>query len=78
MTTTIKIELQPDLLSFIERYAKQINRRQDKIIADAIGLLRNERELEQGYLEDNEEASKFSETVIPLFSEVKNEASKTR
>jgi len=46
MTTTIKIELQTDLLSFIERYAKQINRRQDEIIADAIRLLRNEWELE--------------------------------
>jgi predicted transcriptional regulator len=39
MTTTIKIELQPDLLSFIERYAKQINRRRDEIVADAISLL---------------------------------------
>jgi|GEM_PF-3477276 len=78
MTTTIKIELQTDLLSFIERYAKQINRRQDEIIADAIRLLRNEWELEQGYLEDNEEASKFAETAIPLFSEVRDEAPQTR
>ncbi|MGH7594760.1 MAG: hypothetical protein ACREOI_00320 [bacterium] len=78
MTTTIKIELQPDLLSFIERYAKQINRRRDEIIADAIKLLRNEWELEQGYLEDNEEARNFAETAIPLFSEATNEASQTR
>jgi hypothetical protein len=55
MTTTIKIELQPDLLSFIELYSKQINRRRDEIIADAIRLLHNEWELEQGYLEDNED-----------------------
>lgn len=78
MTTTIKIELQTDLLSFIERYAKQINRQRDEIIADAIRLLRNEWELEQGYLEDNEETSKFAETAIPLFSEVRNEAPQTR
>lgn len=62
MTTTIKIELQPDLLNFIERYAKQINRRRDQ------------GKLEQGYLDDNEETSHFAETAIPLFSEVNNEA----
>jgi metal-responsive CopG/Arc/MetJ family transcriptional regulator len=39
MTTTINVELQTDLLSLIERYAKQINRRRDEIIADAISLL---------------------------------------
>lgn len=78
MTTTIKIELQPDLLSFIERYAKQFNRRRDEIIADAIRLLRDQRELEKGYLEDNEEASRFAETAIPLFSEVRDEAPQTR
>ena len=78
MTTTIKIELQTDLLSFIERYAKQINRRQDEIIADAIRLLRNEWELERGYIDDNNETLDFAETAIPLFSEVKNEAFQTR
>jgi metal-responsive CopG/Arc/MetJ family transcriptional regulator len=78
MTTTIKIELQADLLSFIERYAKQINRRRDEIIADAIKLLRTEWELEQGYIEDKKETFDFAEMAIPLFSEVRDETAQTR
>jgi predicted transcriptional regulator len=78
MTTTINIELQTDLLGFVERYAKQINRRRDEIITEAIKLLRNEWELEQGYREDNEETRNFAETAIPLFAEVRDETLQTR
>jgi hypothetical protein len=41
-----------------------------------VGLLRTEWELEQGYIEDNNETLDFAEMAIPLFSEVRDEAPK--
>jgi metal-responsive CopG/Arc/MetJ family transcriptional regulator len=78
MTTTIEITLQSDLLDFVERYAKQLNRQRDEIIADAIRLLHSDWELEQGYRDGREETLQFAETAIPLFAEVLNEDSKAR
>ncbi|MDZ7305281.1 MAG: hypothetical protein ONB44_24420 [candidate division KSB1 bacterium] len=78
MTTTIAIKLKHELLDFVERYARQVNRQPDEIIAEAIELLRLSRELEQGYLDDRQEALAFAESALPLFSEVKDEISTAR
>jgi len=39
MTATIEIELQPDLLEFLEHYSKERKLRRDEIIAEALQLL---------------------------------------
>lgn len=78
MTTTIEIKLQNDLLDFVERYAKEVNRKREEIIAEALKLLRAEWELEKGYLEGREESLLFAESVLPLFQEVGDELSKAR
>lgn len=78
MTTKIAIKLKHELLDFVERYARQVNRQRDEIIAEAIELLRLNRELEQGYLDDREEARAFAESALPLFSEVEDEISQAR
>ena len=67
---TIQVTLQEDLLDFIEHYANEVNCRRDEIIVDAIKTLRARREMEKGYLDDDEEALQFSESALPLFSEV--------
>lgn len=78
MTTTIEIKLQNDLLAFVERYAKGVNRKREEIIAEALKLLRTEWELEKGYFEDKEESLLLAESALPLFQEVGDEPSKAR
>jgi len=78
MTTTIEIKLQNDLFDFVENYAKELNRKREEVIAEALKLLRADWELEKGYLDDKEETLAFSGLAVPLFSEVMNEASQTR
>ncbi len=78
MATTVVVKLKPELLDFVEHYAKQANRRRDEVIAEAIELLRCNRELEQGYLDDREETLAFAETALPVYSEVKDENSQAR
>ncbi len=67
MTTTIEIQLQKDLLDFLERYSRERNRHRDEIIADALRLLHADWELEKGYSDDKEEALAFAEAVLPIF-----------
>lgn len=78
MTTTIEIKLQEDLFEFVENYAKELNRKREEVITEALKLLRADWELEKGYLDDKEETLAFAESVVPLFFEVLDEPSKTR
>ena len=78
MTTKLEIELQSDLFNFLERYAREQNRRRDEIVAQALKLLYAEWELEKGYFEDNEENLAFAESALPLFAEVTNEPAPAR
>ena len=78
MTTTIEIKLQEDLLEFVENYAKELNRKREEVITEALKLLRADWELEKGYLDDKEETLAFAESAVPLFFEVLDEPSKTR
>jgi len=78
MTTTIEIKLQNDLFDFVESYAKELNRKREEVIAEALKLLRADWELEKGYLNDKEETVAFAESAIPLFSEVMDEPSKAQ
>lgn len=48
MTTTIEIKLQKDLFDFVESYAKELNRKREEVIAEALKLLRADWELEKG------------------------------
>ena len=68
MTATIEIELQQELIEFLERYSQEKSVRRDEIIAEALRLLNADWELEKGYRADNEETLAFSEAALPVFS----------
>jgi metal-responsive CopG/Arc/MetJ family transcriptional regulator len=68
MTATIEIELQQELLEFLERYSQERRIRRDEIIAQGLRLLHAEWELEKGYLSDKEETLAFAEAALPIFS----------
>ena len=72
MMTTIELELQSDLLEFVEACANELNCKREEVIAEAIKLLRAEREMEKGYRNDKEEIVAFAESAIPLFPEVRS------
>jgi predicted transcriptional regulator len=78
MTKSLEIALPADLLDFVEQRATYLNRRRDDIIAEAIRHLHAEWELEQGYIEEKEDALEFAEQSLPLFNEVMDEASTAR
>ena len=68
MTANIEIELQQDLLEFLERYSQERKVRRDDIIAAALRRLHAEWEIERGYLADKEETQAFAEAALPIFS----------
>jgi len=74
MTKTLEIALPTDLLDFVEQHAAFQNRRRDDIIADAIRHLHAEWELEQGYIEEKEDALEFAQQSLPLFSKFEHRA----
>ncbi|MEK7728442.1 MAG: hypothetical protein AAB354_08505 [candidate division KSB1 bacterium] len=66
------------MLNFLEHFAKQRNCRRDEVIAEALQMLREEWEMEQGYEADKHENAEFAEVAIKLFSEVGNGTAQTR